>query len=92
MAIFTISYDLIKYKDYPKLWEALKEQKAHRVLESVWLLNANNTAEQVLNWLKSYVDKDDKLFVCETSVAKIWFSNAKLGTNNWLKENIRELV
>lgn len=87
MAIFTISYDLIKRKDYKTLWDALNEQKAHRILESVWLLNVNNTTEEVLGWLKNYVDADDRLFVCKTSIKDIDFRNAKSGTNDWLGKN-----
>ena len=65
MALFIISYDLIKYKDYPKLWEALKNNNAHRVLDSVWVMSANTTPRDMAEWLKQYVDSDDKIFVAK---------------------------
>ncbi len=87
MPIFTISYDLIKRKDYESLWDALKKHKAQRVLKSVWLLNANNTPQEIRDWLKSYVDADDKIFVCQTATDKIYGFNLESGTNEWLKNN-----
>lgn len=84
MAIFTISYDLIKRKDYQTLWDALEKQGAQRALESLWVLSANNTAAEVLKWLRQFVDNDDRLFVCKTSSNDIVYINAKAGTKNWL--------
>ena len=69
MAIYTLSYDLIKRKDYQTLWDALQKQKAHRILESVWLLNTNSSKEEVLAWLRSHVDGD---FLTRNFVAYIF--------------------
>lgn len=84
MTTYTVSYDLVKRKDYPKLWEALEKLNAHRALESLWLVAVTNTAEQLHNHLKQFVDADDRIWVSELT-RNHHFSNAKSGTNNWLK-------
>lgn len=87
MTIYAISYDLNKAKDYQKLWDALKASNAHRILESVWLMDVKSdwTPAQLLKWLEQYVDSDDSLFVAKTTKAGLTFKNAKSGTNDWLK-------
>jgi CRISPR/Cas system-associated endoribonuclease Cas2 len=87
MALFTVSYDLNKTKNYQILWDALKKQGAHRILESVWLINTSSTLKEVLNWLKGLVDNDDSLTVIKFAKSDLEFSNAKGGTNDWLNQN-----
>ena len=87
MTIFATSYDLIKRKNYPDLWEALKKQGAHRVLDSVWLVSANNTATEVRDWLATFVDSDDKIMVAQTTKASLKFTLANPGTSDWLARN-----
>lgn len=86
MTTFVVTYDLIKRKDYQSLWDALGSLGAHRALESFWLVNVDNTAKELHDHLKQYVDGDDRLWVSELT-KKHWFSNAKAGTNEWLKNN-----
>lgn len=87
MTLYVISYDLNKKKDYPKLWKALEDNHAHRVLESVWLMDVKSdwTPQKVCEWLKGFVDGDDSIFVAKTTKADIWYTNAKSGTNEWLQ-------
>lgn len=87
MTTYTVSYDLIKRKDYPELWGELERLGAHRTQDSYWLLSASNTAKEVHDHLKRYVDGDDRLWVSELT-RNHHFSNAKPGTNNWLKNNL----
>lgn len=86
MTTFVVTYDLIKRKDYQTLWDELERLSAHRALESVWLINLDNTVRETYDHLKSFIDADDRIWVSE--LTKIhWFSNAKAGTNEWLKKN-----
>ena len=48
MAVYLVAYDLIKRKDYPKLLEELERLKAHKTQYSLWLINLNNTAKEVV--------------------------------------------
>ncbi len=70
--LYYVSYDLVKTKDYPKLWEALKALGAIRVLESVWCTSrTNTTSEAIREYLKPYIDSDDRLLVIE-STSSAW--------------------
>ncbi|MCU1286778.1 MAG: hypothetical protein JWO13_3128 [Acidobacteriales bacterium] len=68
MALFYVTYDLIKTKDYEKLFARLKEYKAQRVLLSVWAFRRENTTTAALrDDLKNYIDSDDRLLVIESA-------------------------
>ncbi|WP_312300124.1 hypothetical protein [Stutzerimonas nitrititolerans] len=86
MTTYTISYDLIKRKDYQTLWDELRRLGAHRTLESFWLINLNNTAQEVLAHFKQFVDSDDKIWVSELT-RNHTFNLANAGTNDWLRQN-----
>lgn len=86
MTTYLISYDLIKRKDYQTLWDELERLGAHRTLESLWLINVRNTAQELLDHFLGFVDDDDKLWVSELTKNHT-FKGAKAGTNNWLKAN-----
>lgn len=87
MTIYMISYDLIKRKNYEPLWTALKEHGAHRALESLWLVSLSNTTTEVFNWLKGFVDSDDRLFVIPVNAKSAFYVNAKAGTKQWIIDN-----
>ena len=42
-ALYFLSYDLVKVKDYQKLYDELSRFGAKRVLESVWCLGTRGT-------------------------------------------------
>lgn len=85
MSTFVFTYDLIKRKDYPKLWEELERLGAHRALNSFWLINVDNTAKELHDHLRAYVDSDDLTWVSELTKHNNYM--AKKGTNNWLSNN-----
>lgn len=90
MSIYLVSYDLVNENsshDYKPLYKRLKELNAHRVLYSQWLANLNNTPAEVRDHFKSFMDKDDRIWVTKTRKGEYTFSNAMGGTNDWLKEN-----
>lgn len=87
MALFVVSYDLVKTKNYQVVWDALKEHGGHRITESLWLLNLNNTPFEVRDWVVSLVDSDDRVFVAETTQREVVYTNAMSGTNEWFKNN-----
>jgi hypothetical protein len=65
MPVFTISYDLIKRKDYPELWAELARIGAQRYLLSQWVVRRADgvTASALRDHLKAFVDGDDRLFI-----------------------------
>jgi len=86
MTTFVLTYDLIKRKDYKTLWDELARLGAHRALESFWLISLNNTAKEVVDHFRQYVDGDDRLWVSELTKSH-HYTNARAGTNAWLAKN-----
>lgn len=83
MALFSVTYDLMKNKNYDRLTGRLAELDTVKVQLSQWLLSANNTAKEVKDHLTGYVDEDDKLMVIEFS-KRPSYNLALKGTNDWL--------
>lgn len=91
MAIYTFAYDLVNERgsssDYQELWDELERLGAHRVQESLWLVNLNNTPKEVIEHFKNFTDENDRLFVSSVRKGENWYTNAKAGTNKWLEAN-----
>ena len=87
MALFVVSYDLRKNKDYKRIIEELERLGGHRALESFWFVDLENTAVQVRDHLKDYVDSDDQFAVVEfTKRPQTWRTRA--GTKEWLDAHV----
>ena len=65
MSKFIVSYDLVKRKDYPQLWDEFKRLNGHKCLRSVYFVDCTATAQSLLDHLKGFVDGDDQLVVVE---------------------------
>jgi CRISPR-associated endonuclease Cas2 len=91
MSVYLVAYDLVNESkgtfDYQPLWAELKRLGAHRTQYSLWLLNVNNTAKEVVEHLKKYVDNNDRLWATSVRKGEHWYVNAMSGTNKWLEEN-----
>ncbi|WP_306257253.1 CRISPR-associated protein Cas2 [Pararhizobium sp. IMCC21322] len=85
MTTYVFTYDLIKQKDYPKLWDELKRLEAHRALNSFWLIDVDSTAKELGEHLRGFVDDDDRTWVSELTNKRSYL--AKNGTNDWLSSN-----
>lgn len=86
MSTYTVSYDLIKRKDYQSLWDELNRLGAHRTQASFWLVSVNNTARELHDHLKKFVDGDDRIWVSELT-KNHYYANALAGTNDWISKN-----
>jgi CRISPR-associated endonuclease Cas2 len=91
MAIYLLAYDLVNESkgtfDYQPLWDELKRLGAFRTQYSLWLVNANTTAQQLVEHFKRFVDNDDRLWVTSVRKGEHWYTNAISGTNKWLENN-----
>ena len=68
MALYFLSYDLRKSKNYQKLYEEMEKFKALRMLESCWCFNRFNTnASGLRDHFKQFIDSDDGLVVSEVT-------------------------
>lgn len=66
--LYFISYDLIKTKDYPKLYDELEKFKAKRVLESVWGFRyESGKSGDLRDHFAKFIDKDDRLLVIQSN-------------------------
>lgn len=68
MAVYSITYDLIKTKNYDKLFggiELISGGNWARPTASQWLISSTKTSAQVRDYLLGCIDKDDVLFVVE---------------------------
>jgi CRISPR-associated endonuclease Cas2 len=87
MTIYVITYDLNKEEssaDYKPLIDRLEQLNCHRYQASSWLGDLNNTAKEVHDHLKTYLDDDDALWVSEVT-KNYAHSKSKAGTTPWLK-------
>lgn len=75
MALFNVSYDLVKDKDYARLTAGIKNTVVtwSRPLQSTWLVEWNGTSLELANALLKFMDRDDKIFV----------TGVKPGTTSW---------
>lgn len=68
MALYFLSYDLRKTRNYQPLYDELNRIRAVRVLESVWSFEMNEVnAAALRDHFKSYIDSDDGLLVIKAS-------------------------
>ena len=83
MALYFISYDLRKERDYQKLYDELNKFDAVRILESTWCFKRLNTnAEGLRNHFGQFIDSDDGIVVSEVTD---WATKNTNGNPNQLK-------
>lgn len=88
MAYFLVSYDLVKEQssfDYQPLWDELDRLGGVKTLLSEYLLEADNTAQEVVNHLKQFIDSNDRLMAVEF-IKRPAYTYALKGTNAWISE------
>lgn len=84
MAVYSITYDLVKSKDYSRIIEGIKKISAEnwaKPTKSQWIITSPKTSTEIRDFLNNYIDSDDVLFVIEVD------------GSNWAARNIpREVV
>lgn len=89
MTTYIVSYDLIKEKDYPKLIEELEKYESCKPLLSVWVIVTEQSAVEIRDHLKNFIDENDKLLVVQVTSPGVgaW---RKLGSSisEWLKKHL----
>lgn len=83
MALFFITYDLRKSRNYQSLYDELEKFNAVRILESTWCFNRLNTnAKGLRDYFKKFIDADDGLMISDVTD---WASIKVDGSPNDLK-------
>lgn len=86
MAYFAVEYQLNNQKDYQPLWDEMKRLNAHKPMRSVYLLDVDlDTAEQMKDHLRQFVDEDDMIFAVEITRQPAAYKCYK-GTKAWIDE------
>jgi hypothetical protein len=68
MTLFWIAYDLMKVgQDYTRLTNELLRLGARKWMLSDWILHRTDTAAQLRDHLKQFIDKNDRLSVAAIS-------------------------
>lgn len=83
-----VSYDLCApNRDYGKLISALEVYDSVRLTESCWLISTIDTAVQARDYLKKFIDSNDKLAVIR--LGDDW-ATTRINefATNWLTRNV----
>jgi hypothetical protein len=89
MKTYMIGYDLSRpHQDYAKLIEAIKSYANWwHCLDSTWLIKTGQTATQIRDYLRQYIDNNDELLVAGLTGESAWAGfNEECST--WLKNSI----
>jgi hypothetical protein len=91
MALFLVTYDLNRPgQEYPKLYEAIKSLgNAWHGMESVWFLRTSRSAYQIVDYLRQFVDRNDKVFASLVTSDSAWYGFNQDGTT-WLQNGVKE--
>lgn len=91
MGYYSINYDLVRNRDYDKIKNGIISASTGtyaKILESFWIIDSNKTCSELRDYLKPYIDSDDKLFVIPISLL-VWASvNLHPDTIAWFKESL----
>ena len=92
MRYFLIGYDLHHTDSYPQVWSVLEEWGATRVLESLWVVTSNASADRLLSAFEAILEKDDSALIVELKPGASWETQgAILNGVRWLRANLSDL-
>lgn len=89
MNTYIITYDLSDPgQDYNALIERIEGYGTWaKIQQSVWLIVTSDTATEITDCLKQYLDENDKLFVAKVSAPAAWFGYQQSVTD-WLIKHL----
>lgn len=87
MVLYSVTYDLVKNRDYERLHKAIigvSNNTYTRPTESQWIIQSDKTAAQVVEFLREHVDNDDVIFVIKVDRSSWCSLNMNETAVNWL--------
>ena len=82
-----VTYDLIKTKNYPAVYEAIKSLGvAVKVTESNWYVNSHYNSEQAAQIVHKAMDSDDKLIVVDATNNYAYWYNIRKAVENHIQD------
>jgi hypothetical protein len=90
MAYYIIGYDLHHDRDYTPIWNALKGWGATRLVEALWVVTSQYTAQQIRDTLYEVTGKRDTVAVVELKSGSWWATSPGVPDVSvaWLRSNI----
>ena len=82
MPVYVVTYDLTQSRQhYQRLWPALIALRARHVLSSTWAVEADGPATALRDYLRQFVDLNDRVLVMELESADWaeWNLTTRLG-------------
>ena len=85
---YIVSYDLCQPgRDYNSLYNALRTFPSWgKLTESTWAVVSKNSAVEIRNYLRLYMDVPDRLIVIKSGQVAAW--TQVIANNLWVKENL----
>lgn len=75
-------------QDYNALIETIEGYKTRaKIQKSVWLIVTSDSATEIGDRLKQYLDENDKLFVAKVSAPAAWLG-CKQSITDWLMKHL----
>lgn len=85
MAVLLVTYDLNRPgKDYPDLLKAIKEYPWAKLSESSYAISTSQSASDVFNQLRLFIDKNDNIYVINLKRPYAGFGPKEV--NDWLEQ------
>mgnify|MGYP003633602588 CR=1 FL=1 len=87
MALYSITYDLVKNRDYERLYKAIRSLSNNtyaKPTESQWIVQSDKTAMQIVEFLRNHVDHDDVIFVIQVDRNSWAALHMNKSVVNWL--------
>lgn len=86
VAIYSITYDLIKDKDYEKVIHAIKSISGiwSNPTKSQWLVDTKMSEIDIRKYVQASTDNDDKIFVCKIDMPNWSTCNISNEVIDWL--------
>jgi hypothetical protein len=89
MALYLITYDLRKARNYPDLYDLLKYWRAQRLLASVWLAELAGPAHEIRDIIRGTCDADDGIAVIELRTPFEWATiRAEMAGTDFLNKRV----
>lgn len=92
MSVYQIDYDLRNQRNYQPLYERIKSYGAWcRPLESSWVIQTSQSADQIRDYLAAVMDADDGLLVARLRGEAAW-RNLSPEVSRYLKNLLESQV
>ena len=89
MACYIVGYDLHYDRNYQPIWDLLKGWRATRLVEALWVVASDLTAQQIQQALYQATGQRDSVAVVELEAGSNWSTvGVPDAGNDWLRKNI----